>query len=289
MEQIRCLRRLTEKDHLIIGGSMKKTLTLALSALLLVSILTACVPQASATATPATMIITPDSKPVSTAAAPVVDNPGSQIRSINVTGEGQVFLVPDVAYVYIGVHSQSENVSAALSDNNEQAKAVTEALKKLNVEDKDIQTTSFNIYPQQQYEPGTGNVTGTIYMVDNVVYVTVRDLKQLGDMLDVVVRSGANSINSISFDVVDKETALSKARELAIGNARKQAEELAKASGVTLGDVQNISTSTVSTPMAKEMYAVGGGGGGMASSQQAPISAGQLVLTVDISMSYLIK
>lgn len=268
---------------------MKKSLFVTITAISMLSILAACAPQASAPTIPTAVIITPDSKPVSTAAAPVADNPGSQIRLINVTGEGKVFLVPDVAYVYIGVHSQSENVSTALSDNNEQAKAVSEALKNLGVEDKDIQTTSFNIYPQQQYEPGTGNVTGTIYMVDNVVYVTVRDLKQLGDLLDVVVRSGANSINSISFDVVDKETALSKARELAIGNARKQAEELAKASGVTLGDVQNISTSSVSTPMAKEMYAVGGGGGGMAASQQAPISAGQLVLTVDISISYLIK
>jgi uncharacterized protein YggE len=206
-----------------------------------------------------------------------------------VTGEGQVYLVPDVAYVYIGVHTQSENVSKALSDNNDQAKTVSDALKGLGVEEKDIQTTSFNIYPQQQYEPGTGNVTGTIYMVDNVVYVTVRDLKHLGDLLDVVVRSGANSINSINFDVVDKETALSKARELAIDNARKQAEELAKASGVTLGDVQSISTSSISTPMAKEMYGMGGGGGGMAASQPAPISAGQLVLTVDISISYQIK
>ncbi len=112
-------------------------------------------------------------------------------------------------------------------------------------------------------------------MVDNTVYVTIRDLKKLGESLDAVVRSGANSINGINFDVVDKETALSKARELAITNARKQAEELAKASGVTLGDVQYVSTSSVATPMAKEMYAMGGGGG-LAASAQTPVSAGQL-------------
>ncbi len=122
-------------------------------------------------------------------------------------------------------------MTTALNDNNEQAQAVTAALKTLNIEEKDIQTTSFNIYPQQQYEANTGKITGTIYMVDNTVYVTIRDLKKLGESLDAVVRSGANSINGINFDVVDKETALSKARELAITNARKQAEELAKASG----------------------------------------------------------
>ena len=262
---------------------MKKSLITSLSAFLLIALLTACAPAVAPTAP----VVSAESKPAATA-APVAEETASIYRSINVTGEGQVFLVPDVAYVYIGVHSQSENVSVALKDNNEQAKAVSDALKGLGVEEKDIQTTSFNIYPQQQYEPGTGNVTGTIYMVDNVVYVTARDLKRLGELLDVVVRSGANSINSINFDVVDKETALSKARELAIENARKQAEELAKASGVTLGEVQNISTSSVSTPLVKEMYGMGGGGMG-AVSQPAPISAGQLVLTVNISMSYQIK
>ncbi len=262
---------------------MKKIVFTSLSAFLLIALLAACAPAVA----PTTPVVSAESKPAATA-APVSEETNSIYRSINVTGEGQVFLVPDVAYVYIGVHSQSENVSVALKDNNEQAKAVADALKGLGVEEKDIQTTSFNIYPQQQYEPGTGNVTGTIYMVDNVVYVTVRDLKRLGELLDVVVRSGANSINSINFDVVDKETALSKARELAIDNARKQAEELAKASGVTLGDVQNISTSSVSSPLVKEMYGMGGGGMGTVS-QPAPISAGQLVLTVNISMSYLIK
>ncbi len=263
---------------------MKKILFTSLSAFVLVALLAACAPAVAPTAP----VASAESKPAAATAAPVAEEASSIYRSINVTGEGQVFLVPDVAYVYIGVHSQSENVSVALNDNNEQAKAVADALKGLGVEQKDIQTTSFNIYPQQQYEPGTGNVTGTIYMVDNVVYVTVRDLKRLGELLDVVVRSGANSINSINFDVVDKETALSKARELAIENARKQAEELAKGSGVTLGEVQNISTSSVSTPLVKEMYGMGGGGMG-AVSQPAPISAGQLVLTVNISMSYLIK
>ena len=262
---------------------MKKILFTSMSTFVMVALLAACAPAVAPTAP----VVSAESKPAATA-APVAEETDSIYRSINVTGEGQVFLVPDVAYVYIGVHSQSENVSVALSDNNEQAKAVADALKGLGVEEKDIQTTSFNIYPQQQYEPGTGNVTGTIYMVDNVVYVTARDLKRLGELLDVVVRSGANSINSINFDVVDKETALSKARELAIENARKQAEELAKASGVTLGEVQNISTSSVSTPLVKEMYGMGGGGMG-AVSQPAPISAGQLVLTVNISMSYHIK
>jgi uncharacterized protein YggE len=270
---------------------MKKALSISFGVMFVVALLAACAPGAVPTApiTIAPSTAKPDTQPVDTVVVPAVET--TPLRTVSVTGNGQVFLVPDVAYVYIGVHSQSENVSEALNSNNEQAKAVTEALKKLNVDSKDIQTTSFNIFPQQQYEPNTGKVTSTIYMIDNTVYVTVRDLKKLGDMLDVVVRSGANSINGITFDVVDKESAMSEARGLAITNARKQAEELAKASGVSLGDVQAITTSTAGTPfMAKELgYGGMGGGGGVAASSQAPVSAGQLVLSVDVSLTFAIK
>jgi uncharacterized protein YggE len=271
-----------------LGGKMKRVLQVSLVLAAMLGMFAACSPTAIPTApfTIAPTTAQADTQPVEAAALAATD--AASLRTISVIGSGQVYLVPDVAYVYIGVHSQSDNVSAALKQNNEQAKQVSDALKALKVEEKDIQTTSFNIYPQQQYEPGTGNVTGTFYSVDNTVYVTVRDLKQLGELLDTVVRSGANSINGINFDVVDKESALSKARELAISNARKQAEELAKLSGVTLGDIQYISTGTASSPMAKEMYGMGGGGG-MASSVQTPISAGQLVLSVDVSLTFQVK
>jgi len=268
---------------------MKKALSISMGILVILSILAACSPTAIPTApiTIAPSTLKPDTEPAKTVLVQAAET--APLRTVSVTGTGQVFLVPDVAYIYIGVHSQSDNVSQALSQNNEQAQAVTDALKKLGIEAKDIQTTSFNIYPQQQYEPNTGKVTGTIYMIDNTVYVTVRELKKLGEMLDAVVRSGANSINGINFDVVDKESAMTEARGLAITNARKQAEELAKASGVSLGDVQMITTSsTGSTFMPKEQYGMGGGGG-MAASAPAPVSAGQLVLLVDVSLTYLMK
>jgi uncharacterized protein len=268
---------------------MKKVITTAVSIIAVLSIMTACAPTAIPTApiTFAPSTVKPDTQPAESIVVQAAET--TPLRTVSVTGNGQVFLVPDVAYVYIGVHSQSEKVTEALSQNNEQRQAVSDALKKIGVEAKDIQTTSFNIYPQQQYEPNSGKVTGTTYMIDNTVYVTVRDLAKLGDLLDAVVRSGANSINGINFDVVDKESAMSEARGKAIANARKQAEELAKASGVTLGDVQAITTSSNgSTFMPKENYGMGGGGG-MAASAPVPVSAGQLVLTVDVSLTYVIK
>lgn len=222
--------------------------------------------------------------PAAPQAASVQQNPQSQVRTISVNGSGQVTLSPDVAYVYIKVHSQSANVSDALSMNNERAQAVAGALKELKIDPKDIQTSSFNINPQQQYNQ-QGELTGTLYNVDNTVYVTVRNLQILGNLLDVVVRSGANSIDGITFDVLDKSKALSEARRLAIESARSQADEIAQVAGVTLGDLQtmNVFTSNPPTPVFE-----GKGGAAMDASQVA-IAAGQLILRVEVGAVYAIK
>jgi uncharacterized protein YggE len=205
-------------------------------------------------------------------------------RLLNVTGTGKVLTTPDIAYINIGVHTQEDDVTTALSKNNEQAKAVSESLKGFGVETKDIQTSSFNVYPQQQY--GTqGEMLGTKYVVDNTVTVTVRDLTQIGKILDAVVKSGANNINSIQFDVADKTKITSDARNAAMADAKKQADELAVASGATLGDVQSIAVISSGTVYADNKIA----GGAMMDTAAVPVSAGQMTITVQVSVSYELK
>jgi uncharacterized protein YggE len=112
------------------------------------------------------------------------------------------------------------------------------------------------------------------------VYVTVRDLTSLGALLDATVQSGAKSINSISFDVADKTDALSQARQAAVEAARKQADELASATSVTLGDVQTISYYD-STP---SPISYRGAVADMASS--VPIEAGSMQITTTVTIVY---
>jgi len=154
------------------------------------------------------------------------------------------------------------------------------------VEDKDLRTTNFSIWPSQQYSP-EGTVTGTVYMVDNTVYVTVRNLDGLGDLLDDTIAAGANSINSIQFDVADKSAAVKEARAKAVEDAKKQAQELADAAGVNLGDIQSISFYDNSPYPVFE--GKGGGGGGAAAQSAVAIQPGQLTISVTVNLTYDIK
>jgi uncharacterized protein YggE len=214
---------------------------------------------------------------------PPADGAGQAQRTITVTGSGQAFLTPDIAYVHIGVHTEGQDASQAVTDNNDQVRQVIDALRRFGIANADIQTTNFSIYPMQRYDD-QGQPTGPIsYSVDNTVLVTVRDLQQIGDLLDAAVQAGSNSISGIQFDVADKTQALSAARVAALGNAQATAQELAQAAGVQLGEVQSITSysSGGQPPVVFDRMAQVGG--------SVPISPGQMTVTVDLTVVYAIQ
>ena len=227
------------------------------------------------------------------ACTPVISNQDQvnnmDMRTISVSGSGQVTLVPDIARINIGVNSKADLVTTAVNKNNKQAQAITDALLKKGIEAKDIQTANFNVYPMNRYD-NMGNMTGVEYSVDNTLYVTVRDLKSLSEILDAAIKAGANQINGISFDIEDRAAAQKQARDLALQDAETKAQEVADTVGVTLGEIQIINVSNSSYVQSYPIYGMGGGmKADMVAETSVPVSAGQIVVTYDVSLVYRIK
>ena len=212
-----------------------------------------------------------------------------QPRTLVVSGNGTVSLTPDIAYIYIGVHTDDPDLASGVSKNNTQAQTLVNALKNAGIDGKDIQTSNFSVYTNgnQVFDKATGQTTnaGAYYSVDNTVYVTMRDLSKLGTILNTAVSSGANSINSISFDVADKTAAMEQARQKAMTNASNLAAELAKTASVKLGEIQNVTYSDISP----SPYYGMGGGGAAAPNASVPIQPGQTQISVTVSVTYTIK
>jgi len=208
-------------------------------------------------------------------------------RTLSVSGNGKVYMTPDIAYVTIGVHTEGEDAIEAVASNNGRSQKVIDTIKQLGIPAKDIQTNNFNIYPQQQYDT-QGKPTGKInYQVDNSVFVTVRDIDKIGKVLNAAVQNGANSISGIQFDVADKTKALSEARKAAVMDARTKAEELASAAGVTLGEVQTINEYTSGGPI--PMYDTRASAPVMVEAASVPVQPGQMILTIDVNIVYEIR
>lgn len=211
-------------------------------------------------------------------ATPTPERPAA---TVSVNGHGAVTIAPDTASVVIGVTIIEPTLSAAQEKATTQMTAVIEALKAAGIEDKDIQTVSYSVNIIQDYDERgyPANIRG--FQVANQVNVTVRDLTQLGSILDTVVAAGANTIYGINFFVADPSEAASQARALAVQDARTKAEELAAAAGVKVGRLLSIS-ETYAPPPAP----VGYGAVPEAARATVPIEAGTLVVTVDVQISW---
>jgi len=208
----------------------------------------------------------------------------AQTDTLNVSGNGLVSVPPDIAYIYVGVNTVDTDIAQAVSRNNAQAQALSDALKANGVAAADIQTSNFSVWSSSTTDPMTGLTNGYTYTVDNTVYLTVRDLTHLGSLLDTVVNAGANNINSITFDVADKTAAMTQARQKAMENAASLAAELAQTAGLNLGRITNITY----TENSYYPYYGMGGGGAEAPNASVPIAPGLTQISVTVNVTYSI-
>lgn len=167
-----------------------------------------------------------------------------------VIGEGNVTVAPDYARIRSGVSTSAKTVKEASDSNSKTMANIIAALADAGIAKKDIQTSEFSIEPvyASPAPPGGPKVSG--YRVSNQVNVTIRELSQVGDILDRLIKAGATDAGSIAFLVSDREKALDQAREAAMANARHKADLYARAAGLNLGRVVWITESADFEPLA---------------------------------------
>lgn len=203
-------------------------------------------------------------------------------RTITVTGEGGAFVVPDRATVTIGVTFEDAAASAALRGMSGAMTAVLARLVAAGVADTDVQTGGLSLGPRWDYSRPDGQPVTDGFTATTMVTVLVRDLDDLGTILDAVVQDGANRLDGIGFSVSDNRAALDDARRAAVADARARAELYAMAAGVTLGEVIAISEQTqFDGPMPQLRMA-------MEAAPSVPVAAGEINLLAQVTIVYAI-
>jgi uncharacterized protein YggE len=172
-----------------------------------------------------------------------------QLRTIQVRGEGTATSPPDMATVQTGVTTTAPQARDALAANNEAMQRIMEVLKENGIAAKDIQTSSFSVQPQYEHDrEGRMKPKITGYRVTNQVEVHVRNLANLGKVLDALVQAGSNQISGIQFGIDDPTGVMDQARNRAVADARNRANLYAQAAGVRLGKVLMISEQPIQMP-----------------------------------------
>jgi uncharacterized protein YggE len=161
---------------------------------------------------------------------------------------------------------------------------VIEELKQSGIEAKDIQTTNFSVEPRYD-DRDDGKPAKLIgYHVTNSVFITVRDISKLGEVLDKIVGFGANSIGGISFGVADREAVENEARKLAMADAIAKAKLYAEAAGAELGPVMTISEQGGFQPYYEKRAAAP-----MAASAPVPIEAGTESVSMHVRVTWELR
>lgn len=200
-------------------------------------------------------------------------------RTITVVGTGEVKGTPDVADLSIGVQAQAGTAVDALNTVGDRAQKVIGVLHDAGVADADIQTSGLSVNPTYD---DRSHIDG--YAAVNSVVARIRDLSKAGAIVDAAAAKAGDNIrvDGISFSIDDDSALLAQARTKAVKRARAQAQQLAEAAGVSVGDVLTIDEQTATAPMP---YAPRADAAGAAST---PVSPGTQTLSVTATVVFAI-
>lgn len=219
------------------------------------------------------------------AVSPAFADEAGAMRTLALTGHGEVRLAPDMATVTAGVLSQAATARDALTANNRSMAALLDALKSAGISEKDIQTSNFSVAPRYDYNNNTQPPKLVGYDVSNSVSVMVRQLDALGPVLDQLVTAGSNQISGIAFGIAEPDAALDEARKLAVADAARKAKIYTEAAGVTLGPITSISESGGFAPPMPHVKAMRM----EAADAAVPIAQGEQSLSIDVNIVWDIK
>lgn len=217
-------------------------------------------------------------------------------NTITVSDNGEIYAKPDLAVINFSVVTEKKTVAEALSENAKQMNAVINFIKGQGVEDKDVKTTNFNIYPRYEYQnveteiypypPGKRVLVG--YEVTQSLEVKIREMAKIGVIIEGAAKAGANQVGDLQFTIDKQDELKNQARAEAIKKAKAKAQELASRLGIRLIRIVNFNEG-VSMPYYYG-YAIKeavGMGGEVAPSPQ--IETGENKITVTVTITYEIR
>ncbi|MBI2610590.1 SIMPL domain-containing protein [Candidatus Kaiserbacteria bacterium] len=219
-------------------------------------------------------------------------------NTITVSGEGEVFAVPDTATFSVTVQEEAVEVKDAQDVATKKVNEIIAFLKGEGIEEKDIRTADYNVYPQYDYiqtvcrdgycPPGRQELRG--FQVSQTLTVKVRDTEKAGNLLSGVGELGASSVSGLSFTIDDEDALKREARGQAIEDARTKAAELAKQLNVRLVRIIGFSESEGGYPPIPYAYGRGGDMVAMEAKAIAPeIPVGENKIVSNVSVTYEIR
>ncbi|MBM3260964.1 DUF541 domain-containing protein [Candidatus Kaiserbacteria bacterium] len=221
----------------------------------------------------------------------------SPTNTISVSGEGEVFAVPDTGEFSVTIQEEAKEVAKAQDEMAKKANAIMAYLKGAGVEEKDIKTTDYNVSPRYEWTqgictggycpPGKQNLIG--FQASETINVKVRDTQKAGELLSGVGGKGAYQVSGLSFTIDDEDALKAEARDKAIEQAKEKADVLAKSLGVSIVRVVGFYENEGGYPTPMYARADMAMGGSMEKAVVPEIAVGQNKIISNVNVTYEIR
>ena len=171
-------------------------------------------------------------------------------HSLSVTGDSSLEFAPDQAELWFSFLSKAETAKTAQTQNADRSNRVIQALKDAGVASDKIETTNYNVYPEYSWNPTTGKQEFAGYTGTHTLKVTITDVARAGELLDLGVKNGADSVQNVQFSLSKdaEKQAQTKLLRLASSRAKEKAEAITQGMSLSLGKIQSITESNIYNP-----------------------------------------
>jgi len=209
-------------------------------------------------------------------------------RTVQVAGSAEVHAEPDRAVVIFGVESRKPTLDAARTDVARGIDALLKLTRDLKIDVKDVRTTRLAVQPEYDWNNSTRERRLIGYYVARQAEIVVRNLEQLGLLLERAVSVGANNVGDPRLESSRQRELEREALGLAIDDAHLNAETAARAAKASLGVVRAIdsTSSTGFTPMPFATLQVAKARANSDSNQAATYQLGQLTFSASVRVQY---
>ena len=204
-------------------------------------------------------------------------------RTVAVDGVGVVSGTPDTVTVSLGVSVQAATASEALRSSSEKAQALIDTLTGAGVAKADIQTGYVSLWPR--YRDSSQTPDG--YWASNSITAVIHKMDDAGSIIDAATDAVGDGITlgGVSFSIDDTSGLYAQARQMAVAEARRRAEQLAQAANVSVGTVISMSESAQEVP-SPVAYRDSVAAGSPTTSLAAPIEPGRQELQLRVQVVF---
>jgi uncharacterized protein len=207
---------------------------------------------------------------------------GHQDSTVTVAGVGEVRIKPDTASISVGSVATAPAAVEAMARTSRAMQKIIAAASKAGVEDKDLRTQTVSVSPTYKRTNNNRGQRPEIsgYRAQQRLRVTVRKIDVAGEIMDTLVKAGANEVGGISFSVTERAALVDEARKKAVAAARHAANILATEAGLKLGaalKIEEVSSSPVHFRQERMMSA---------QSSRVPVSPGEIAVSVRVRVVF---